>query len=177
MVQLAPLPSRQTVRMSANFRKHTLQCYCITHHKQDFKCRHNFLLLQGVIWCCIDVIVFMAGPLILSNLQQTGAAVTAYVCLQPPSPCVSMCPACCGHTQPASCTIKPQLPFPCQPPRPLHLIVTSAITTDGQSFMCPSGSTGTTPQASPGLVQRAPLRHANKRVMSLLCLFSMAATT
>lgn len=93
MVQLAPLPSRQTVRMSANFRKHTLQCYCITHHKQDFKCRHNFLLLQGVIWCCIDVIVFMAGPLILSNLQQTGAAVTAYVCLQPPSPCVSMCPA------------------------------------------------------------------------------------
>lgn len=88
MVQLAPLPSRQTVRMSANFRKHTLQCYCITHHKQDFKCRHNFLLLQGVIWCCIDVIVFMAGPLILSNLQQTGAAVTAYVCL--PAAAVSM---------------------------------------------------------------------------------------
>ena len=62
----------------------------MSHTASSIKCKHHFLLLQGVIWCCTDVIVFMVGPLILFNLQQTGAVVTASVCLQQPYQCAPL---------------------------------------------------------------------------------------
>lgn len=109
----------------------------VSHTASSIKCKYNFLLLQGVIWCCTDVIVFIAGPLILFNLQQTGAVVTAgcltaSVCLQQPPPSVSMRSTVVTLTQPhAPCNHNSRSHVP----PPLPLVVTSAFATDRQSFI------------------------------------------
>lgn len=58
----------------------------VSHTASSVKSEHHFLLLHGLIWCSSDVMVFtVVGPLILFNLQQTGAVVTAGC----PSVCLS----------------------------------------------------------------------------------------
>lgn len=105
----------------------------VSHTTSSIKCKHNFLLLQGVIWCSTDVIVFIAGPLILFNLQQTGAVVTAG-CLT-----ASVCRLRAYQCAPLwSRSPSPHAPFNhnsrSHVPSPLPLVVTSAFATEGQSF-------------------------------------------
>lgn len=81
----------------------------VPHTTRSTKCKRHFLLLQGLIWCCTDVIVFTMGPLILFNLQQTGAELTAG-CLS--AAAASMSPTVVAFPKPYK-PYKPQAPFPC----------------------------------------------------------------
>lgn len=118
----------------SNYRK-TNMPVLLSHTTNSMKPKRNFLLLQGVIWCITDVMVFMVGPLILVNLQQTEAVVTAG-CLSPAaaSRLYERAPLWSHSSNHNSCSHVP-------PPLP------PAVTSDGQSFIRPCGSVGTGPIA------------------------------
>lgn len=147
----------------------------VSHTASSVKSEHHFLLLHGLIWCSSDVIVFtVVGPLILFNLQQTGAVVTAGC----PSVCLSVCLSAAAVSMLSSAlwfrspglvrhrTTAPIPMFPLLGP----LVVTSADRDRLGRVSCdPAGPL----LARHPRIQRAPLQHANKPIAPLLRLFSI----